>query len=145
MLIDKKDLPIVDMDFMNDVHLEDIDIINTLFEAVKTYDNDKTEENKQAINQQYEAWIEHTKAHFKGEEVMMLEKNFGPYAMHKGEHDNALRQMQEVFTQWQQTQEVAILKIYLIEHVPSWFVQHIASMDTVTARFFKTGMSPCSI
>ena len=144
MLINKNELAIVDMEFMNEVHFEDIDIINALFEYVKIYDNDKSEENKIQINQKYEEWISHTQAHFEGEEVMMREKNFPPYSMHKGEHDNALRQMQDVFNHWKSTENISILKIYLIEQVPSWLIQHIASMDMVTARFFKTGMSPCS-
>jgi len=144
MLISKNDLPVVDMEFMNDVHYEDVDIINDLFELIKAYDNDATQSNKDALNAKYQEWIDHTKDHFHGEEVLMVEKGFPPYPMHKGEHDKALHEMQEIFERWQSSGDVSVLKIYFIEVLPTWLVNHIASMDMVTARFFKTGMSPCA-
>ena len=38
MLLDKKDMPLVAMEFMNDTHTEEIDIINTLYELVLKYE-----------------------------------------------------------------------------------------------------------
>jgi hemerythrin len=145
MLIDKNNMPIVAMDFMNDVHSEDIDIINQLFELVLKYESDPTSENKIALNEKYNEWVEHTVAHFKREEDMMVEKKFPPYFAHKGEHDNALSQMRNVFNEWQDQDDIKILKTYLIETLPQWLSNHIQTMDTVTAMFFKTGMSPCSM
>ena len=99
---------------------------------------------KKSLNQKYQAWTVHTQDHFKGEEVLMVEKGFPPYPMHKGEHDRALAQMEQHFNEWQSSGDIAVLKIYFIEYLPQWLVHHINTMDTVTARFFKTGMSPCS-
>jgi hemerythrin len=76
---------------------------------------------------------------------MMIEKGFPPYAMHKGEHDRALEEMRRIFQEWQKTMDSSVLKIYLIEIVPLWLTNHIASMDTVTARFFDTGFSPSKV
>ena len=145
MLIDKTDLPVVAMDFMNDVHEEDREIINELFELILTYENEATSLNQNNLNSKYKQWIAHTVAHFEGEEVKMRELNFPPYAMHKGEHDNALAQMNSIFTQWNESQDIKILKTYFIEIMPKWLVQHIQTMDTVTASFFRTGLSPCSL
>jgi hemerythrin-like metal-binding protein len=83
--------------------------------------------------------------HFKGEEVMMQEKNFPPYPFHKGEHDKVLSIMNDIFLKWKETNDIQVLKQYFIEELPQWLVQHIQSMDTVTAMFFKTGLSPCSM
>jgi len=143
MLLDNRDLPIVDMDFMNEVHYEDIKIINDLFEKLLNYELNKNEKNENILNSAYKHWFEHTVEHFKGEETMMLEKQFPPYQMHKNEHDNALKLMQDKFNLWKQTKDINILKIYLIQEVPVWFKNHISSMDKITASFFKTGAMVC--
>lgn len=145
MLLDKKDMPIVAMEFMNDVHAQDIEIINALYETILEYEATPNEANKKAIVEQYSAWFEHTLEHFHGEEVLMVEKKFPPYPMHKGEHDKALALMDDVLRNFNQTGDIAGLKYYITQSVPQWFVQHIQSMDTVTAMFFKSGMSPCSM
>lgn len=144
MLIDKKDLPVVAMDFMNNVHYEDVEIINVLFECVLAYEKEANEANFDAINNQYATWYAHTVVHFEGEETKMLELNFPPYSMHKGEHDKALQRMDEVYQRWNQNKNIQILKMYLIEELPAWLVLHIQTMDTVTAMFFSTGTSACS-
>ena len=145
MLIDKNELPMVAMDFMNEVHLEDVDIINELYERILAYEHTPTTENQEQIDQQYQLWFEHTVAHFKGEEIEMEERAFPPYMMHKGEHDKALAVMDELFRTWQTTRDINILKNYFTTTLPQWLTHHIQTMDTVTAMFFKTGMSPCSI
>lgn len=145
MLLDKEDVPVVAMEFMNDVHAKDVEIINALFEVILKYEENPTSENKLLVDTHYQKWFEHTIEHFKGEKVQMQEKNFPPYAFHKSEHDNALQKMNLVFEQWQKSQDVQGLKQYFIEELPQWFIQHINSMDTVTASFLKTGLSPCSM
>lgn len=144
MLLDKKDLPIVAMEFMNDVHEKDIEIINILYELVLAYENVPNEENKNALLQQYRVWFEHTIEHFRGEEVLMLEKRFPPYPVHKGEHDKALSLMDDVYRTFETKSDIVAMKSYMSQAVPQWFVQHIQSMDTVTALFLKSGLSPCS-
>jgi hemerythrin len=144
MLIDKTNLPMVAKDDMNDVHLEDVDIINDLYELVLAYEKDFSEENKQKIDEQYQEWFKHTIVHFANEEEMMREKSFPPYPVHKGEHDNALSTMDRVFLSWQSTGDIQVLKGYLEEELPTWLVHHIQTMDTVTAMFLETGFSPCS-
>ncbi|DAB29457.1 MAG TPA: hypothetical protein CFH84_09450 [Sulfurimonas sp. UBA12504] len=143
MLLDKKDLPIVAMEFMNDVHEKDIEIINTLYDTLVSYETAPSEENKKRLVQLYREWFEHTIEHFRGEEVLMVEKNFPPYPVHKGEHDRALALMDDVLRNFTTTGDITALKQYITQVVPQWFVQHIQSMDMVTAMFFKSGMSPC--
>lgn len=145
MLINKENMPLVAMEFMNEVHTEDVEIINELYELVLSYEHSPTEANKELVDEKFTQWYDHTVEHFKKEEEMMIEKNFPPYPMHKGEHERALLQMREVYKQWSQKGDIAILKTYLSTELPAWLVQHIQSMDTVTAMFFKTGLSPCSV
>lgn len=145
MLMREKELPLVSMAFMNEVHKEDIAIINELFELVLSYEKEANSTNEMAITKKYIEWTKHTLAHFKGEEEKMLELNFPAYSMHKQSHDEALVKMDSVFSTWKNEKDVQALKIYLIEELPAWLTQHIETMDTVTAMFFNTGLSPCSI
>lgn len=144
MLLDKDAMPLVAMDFMNATHYEDVAIINKLYDALLAYEKEQNEENAKRVNDIYTEWFEHTIGHFQAEEVMMREKNFPPYPMHKGEHDRALHEMDEVFRHWNKTRDPLALKNYLTRSLAPWLLHHIQTMDTVTASFFKTGMSPCS-
>ena len=139
MLIEEAEMPMVAMDFMNEVHKEEAELINILFEKVLAYEADASEVNANAITTQYQEWYTHTLAHFKGEEDKMIELKFPPYPLHKQEHDNALKRMDEVLAHWQQSKNAQSLKMYLIEELPTWLVQHVGTLDIVTARFFSTG------
>lgn len=145
MLLDIDTLPLVEMTFMNDVHTEDVHLINRLFETLLAYENEPTEKNALEVDAVFEAWYTHTVTHFEGEEEKMKESGFPPYAMHKAEHDRALGEMKHLFDTWKETRESKPLKIYLIEVLPHWLLTHIQTMDTVTARFLKTGISPCAM
>ncbi|WP_424688604.1 MAG: bacteriohemerythrin [Halarcobacter ebronensis] len=144
MLINKNDLPLVAEDFMNDVHYEDVDIINDLYEKLLNYIASETKENKNIVIDTYQDWYDHTVSHFKGEEDKMIELNFPPYMMHKGEHEKCLEQMRQVLDYFIKNDDKEFLKSYLELDLINWLVNHIQTMDTVTAMFFKTGMSPCS-
>ena len=145
MLINKEEIPLVVMDFMNEVHKEDVEIINALYEAIVTYEKEKSEANANAINEKYEEWYIHTRAHFKGEEQKMVEMDFPPYPMHKGEHDKAMQRMEEVLGHWNRSRDIQALKRYISEEVPTWLTHHIETMDTITAMFFNSGLSPCAL
>ncbi|UPT78009.1 hemerythrin family protein [Sulfurovum sp. XGS-02] len=141
MLIEYDEIPQVEMDFMNEVHKEDVDIINSIFEQILAYDG--SEKSAAAIDELYTQWIDHTVNHFQNEEIKMQEMHFPPYLAHKGEHDRALQEMRDLFSHWKQHRDIKALKIYFIETLPAWLHNHISTMDTVTARFFATGQSPC--
>ncbi len=141
MLIEYDEIPQVAMDFMNEVHKEDIDLINAIFEHILAYDG--SDKSAAAIDDLYTQWIEHTVIHFQNEEIKMQEMHFPPYLAHKGEHDRALQEMRDLFSHWQEHRDIKVLKIYFIETLPAWLQNHISTMDTVTARFFATGQSAC--
>jgi len=140
MLISHEEIPQVSQDFMNNTHSEEVDIINTLFEEILAFEKDNSTVDK--VDTLYQDWIQHTIDHFTTEEVEMIEAEFPPYPMHKEAHDNALKQMNDVFDAWQKSREIKILKMYFIEVVPQWLVAHISSMDAMTANFIGGGMTP---
>lgn len=136
-LITQEKIPQVAMEFMNDVHTEDVDIINNLYDLIVKYSEDKSEENASSIDAHYENWYEHTLNHFEGEEIKMLELNFPPYSMHKSEHEKALAQMEAIYRAWKEERDITILEQYISKEIPIWLTNHIQTMDTVTAMFFK--------
>lgn len=143
MLIDKQNLPLVATNFMNATHLEDADLINSLFEAILSYEQNSDETSFLNINKIYEAWYEHTIKHFAAEEEEMLSKHFPPYFMHKSEHDRVLGEMAEIYSSWKSTKNISMLKNYIKNDLLTWLINHIQTMDTVTSSFFETGLSPC--
>lgn len=144
MLLDSKSIPQVAMAFMNETHQEDVDIINELYELILEYENEPNTESKKCLNVKYEEWILHTIEHFRAEEERMHSLGFPPYAMHKGEHDNALVKMDTHFRAWQNSQNIVALKAYVGVELPQWLSNHIATMDTVTAMFFQIKETPCA-
>ncbi len=140
MLISQEDVPQVSQDFMNNTHSEEVDIINALFEEILAFE--KGNSNTEKVDTKYQEWIDHTVEHFTTEEVEMIEAEFPPFPMHKGEHDKALVQMREVFEAWKDQREIKILKMYFIEVVPQWLIGHISSMDAMTAHYIGGGMMP---
>ena len=144
MLINKEDLPLVAEDFMNEVHYEDIEIINDLHNKLLNYLNNTTKENKTIVIDAYKHWYSHTVTHFKSEEDKMVQLNFPPYLIHKSEHDNCLKKMGLILDDFTQNNNTQSLKNYLESDLIDWLINHIQTMDTVTAMFFKSGISPCS-
>ncbi len=145
MLINKNNLPLVDMDFMNNTHFEDVDIINEVYENILNYEKDNSSNNYEKLSLNYTNWLEHTKKHFETEEIQMREKGFFAYAFHKNEHDVNLAEITKFWNLFEENKEIKNLKIYFENILVNWLINHIQTMDTVTARFFKTGMSPCSM
>lgn len=145
MLIETKSIPQVAMAFMNETHEEDVVIINDLHALILEYEKEQNAENKKSLDTKYEEWLIHTIGHFRAEEEQMFTLGFPPFAMHKSEHDNALAKMERYFRAWQESQELAPLKAYIEEELPQWLTNHIATMDTVTAMFFQTKQTPCTL
>jgi len=131
MIMTEAELPKVALASMNDTHLEDLIMINELSQLIE-------EEKTEAITEKLDALIEHTIEHFSAEEKMMLEKAFPPYPMHKAEHDRALAQMKEIVASWKSNNDINVLRHYIETTMPSWLVQHVSTMDTVTARYLVT-------
>lgn len=136
-MITQDQLPMVAMASMNDTHLEDIIIINKLSAAVDKKDIDSTSSTLAEL-------VEHTIAHFSGEEEMMREKKFPPYPVHKGEHDRVLNELKSIEKRFNEVQDFQLIKAYVDGSLIPWLINHIQTLDTVTAQFLETGVSPCS-
>lgn len=132
-VLEYEDIPQVAMDMMNDVHREELEIVNNIHSML-------IEGNKIEISQLCEQWLEHTKAHFERENSMMEKYSFPASHCHQGEHVEALKQLESVVQEWNDQHDFETLTAYVSDTWPQWYVDHISTMDTVTSAFIKQSM-----
>lgn len=125
------DYPQVALEFMNRDHAEFVGLRASLLELLASPAPDAR------VDKLLDELLEHTRHHFAEEERLMQETGFPPYPMHKGEHDNVLADMAARVERWKQGHDVAALREWLDREIGDWFVNHVSSMDFVTAGFIK--------
>ena len=128
-MIFQEQLPMVAMPSMNDTHLEDVILINQLSAAAQS-------KNFAATKIFLEELVEHTIAHFSGEEAMMQEHNFPPYQIHKAQHDRVLQEIKNVTKIFSEGEgDFSLVTAYIDGSLTPWLIDHIQTLDTVTAMF----------
>jgi hemerythrin len=127
--------PHVEIDFMNNTHAEEIEMVKDLGELISTYENGSAnaEEDAKEITLRLNSWLEHTVAHFERESKLMQETGFPAYGVHAGEHEIALDRMKSVVQAWEQNGHTEPLADFTFSFWPNWFNQHVNSMDMMTA------------
>ncbi|RKZ97567.1 MAG: hypothetical protein DRQ46_04555 [Gammaproteobacteria bacterium] len=137
IILNADTIPRVDIDFMNNTHVEEIEMVKKLGKLVVAYQESAmpTKSETNAITQSLEKWLQHTEAHFERENVLMRETNFPVYLVHSGEHETALEQMARVVKAWQNGNDIDSIAEYVFNLWPAWFNSHVDSMDMITARF----------
>ncbi|MGF1545736.1 MAG: bacteriohemerythrin [Thiotrichales bacterium] len=118
----------VALDYMNDDHQEFVRILNLL-------DSQLAANALTAATATLDDIVHHTREHFAREESDMRRLRFPPYSIHKGEHDRLLDELDEVLAHWALEASPGALRRYLAERLAPWFLQHVATMDHVTARY----------
>ena len=130
-MIKLEELPVVALTSMNDMHLEEIQIINRLEAAAASSD-------LQAIETLLHELISHTDAHLSHEERMMEEKGFPVYAGHKAEHDRHRHELESVLTYFKEHQDPRAVSAYIEGSLSPWLLHHAKTMDTLTAQFLAS-------
>jgi len=128
-LIPQSAVPSVDVDFMNYDHAEAADLINEV-DALLTEGAEPERIEKVLV-----ALFEHTREHFAREEEEMRTVGFPAYPLHKVEHDRILGELDEELAAFGRTQDVGDIASYVRGVLPGWLLDHISTMDTVTAQF----------
>ena len=123
-------IPQVALDFMNEDHGEAVELVNQLLTAIESDSSTK-------VSELLKAFFEHNQEHFAREEEQMIRVNFPPYSCHKGEHERVLEEMKTVISEWEASEDRSALQNYLTDTVANWLVNHISTMDTVTAMFVR--------
>ncbi|MGA8892213.1 MAG: hemerythrin family protein [Anaeromyxobacteraceae bacterium] len=132
-LVDLDAIPQVALPFVNHDHREEARLLNDLADAVAGHQSGKVP--VEAVLNRLDALFEHTQEHFGREEEAMQKAGFPAYPVHKGEHERVLGEMEAEEVHFRETGDTARLTAYVTEGVPAWFIQHIQSMDAVTAQF----------
>lgn len=139
-MIDFEQVPKVALDFMNQDHEEATRLTNQL-ESLVTADS----VDNRTVAKALDALLDHCQLHFAREEVQMQQAQFPPYPVHKGEHERVLAEMHGELAAWLEAADLERLKHYLFETLPRWFVDHIATMDTVTAQYIARQGGPFEV
>lgn len=132
------EIPRVVMDSMNDVHTDELMLVNQLNELIEK--SRKSGRINLEISQAIERWIDHTNSHFDRENSMMVSCSFPAYQCHFSEHQDALQTLESVYREWKEIQNLDALADYVQNVWPKWFVHHISIMDVVTSAFIKQSM-----
>ena len=131
MPVEKSAIPLVAVEFMNVDHHEAVDLANILEERL-TADAGVDE---QAVGSALQAFLDHTREHFAREEEEMVRTMFPVYHIHKSEHDRVLEDMDVVYRDWVTDKDAGKLLAWVQGPLPAWLVEHIQTMDTITAQF----------
>ncbi|MCG7871594.1 MAG: hemerythrin family protein [Candidatus Thiodiazotropha lotti] len=126
-------IPLVELEVMNQVHREEVELINQLGTLLINGFEAKPEIEK--ITQSVMAWIDHTQEHFERENKMMMEHGFPAYPVHKGEHDQVLLRLESLQAQWLKEFNLEALADFIFIEWRNWFDNHVKTMDMVTAQF----------
>lgn len=127
-MLDFSSLNKVEQDFMNRDHKEAVDLLNALQGAL---DDEILSEVVLALK----ALISHCQAHFEREEISMRKYSFPPYVVHKQEHDRVLMDLNMIAEQLKNHGDINKIRRYATQEFPAWFVQHLSTMDKMTAQF----------
>jgi hemerythrin len=123
--------PQVALDFMNRDHAEFVTMRTSLLDELRA------QAPATRVDTLLDELLQHTRHHFAEEERLMQETRFPPYAMHKGEHERVLSDMETRIERWKQGRDASALGEWLEQTVGDWFVTHVSTMDSVTAGFIK--------
>ncbi|HIE58463.1 MAG TPA: hemerythrin [Persephonella sp.] len=128
MLLKKEELPVVPKDEMNEIHYEEVDIINDLY-------NCAINENLEKTKEYLEEFINHIEDHFSFEEELMEQNEFFAYPIHKMEHDNVLSRIYNIKKQFEETNDTKVIAKFLENEFVPWLINHLNTMDMATASF----------
>jgi hemerythrin len=148
IILEASTFPRVDIDFMNNTHFDELDIVQQLGQLITAYQQNgaPSDDDSQQITQAFENWIEHSHSHFYRENALMQEVGFPMYHLHSAEHEHVLAEILEVFTSWKMTHDIEAVAAYVFYSWPTWFNTHVNTMDIMTAQFaVMNGYSPNSV
>jgi len=135
-IVDLDAIPQVALDFIDADHREEARLLNELGEAISAHRAGRS--GPEPVLASFEALYVHTREHFAREEEAMLRSGFPPLAIHRAEHERVLIELAEEGQAFDEGGDAARLATYVGRSVPTWFENHILTMDLITARYVST-------
>ena len=130
MLLNPDMLPKVALNQMNSIHDTEVEILNELYRAAK-------EGNLEEVEKLFEEFLKDVKEHFSYEQGLMEKHNFFAYPMHRGEHDRVLMELENLKKSYEETKDPSLIVKYLENQFVPWLLNHVQTMDTVTAMYLS--------
>jgi hemerythrin len=131
--VDPSQVPELPLEFMNADHAREIRLLEQIGDALAALSAGTGSVG--TVLERLSVFAVHTREHFLREEQAMREAGFPAYPVHKAEHDRVLGEMDAAVRAFRDGGDPEPLRSYLFDTVPAWFVNHIRTMDSVTARF----------
>lgn len=128
MLITQEQLPIIEIESMNELHNEEIARIAKLYDVAK---NNETKLVFELLNE----LIEHTKKHFSDEEKLMLEVEHPDYHAHKHEHTKQILDIEAIRSFLEMTNDTQSIPSYLEGNLTPWIIEHVENWDSMVSQF----------
>ena len=110
---------------MDRTHREFVDLVNGMADA-----------GDAAFAYLYPELVNHTRAHFAHEEVLMRQSGFPAIQEHTDEHARVRGEM-EAFGLRLGGGRFALARAYVREQLPAWFALHAVTMDSALAAHLK--------
>jgi len=129
-MIKEENLPKVSFNDMNNVHLEEVAIINELLQAIES-------EDTTTITKIMEKLLEHMQEHFSFEENMLKTKGFGMFDIHRNDHNRIMGETRIAYMNWRNFKDRDSLKEFIEDDFIEWLKLHIQAMDSVAADFLN--------
>jgi len=129
-VITQEQLPMLKIAELNDMHLEEMLIINALESAARSRD---IEGVAKSLTELYE----HTKVHFESEDKMMQESEYKEFPAHKAEHDRHLHELNSLINYFQKHKEPNAIIAYIDGNLARWTLHHAQTMDGEMADFLS--------
>jgi len=107
---------------MNEIHNNELIVLNNLLEAIK---------NRENLDEKFKLFLDDVKHHFEFEQNLMEKYNFFAKVPHRMEHDRIVDELQKL-----DLNDYEGLENYFDTQFIPWLINHIDTMDTVTAGFF---------
>lgn len=132
MLFNLSEMSQVPLEDMNEVHTEELELANKIFEYLNNPEHDHS-----VIERMLQEFAFHIRDHFLFEEDMMAETNCPILGCHSTEHKRVQKIMFQIFQEYAMNKDVNLLKAYFEFEFKPWIENHIVTMDMVTGKFLK--------
>lgn len=116
----------LDLSIMDDTHKEFIELYTKLVSA-----GDDT------FASLFEEFVSHTSSHFLNEDALMEQSKFPSIAEHRADHQRVLNEL-KYFQEKVRNNKFSFARFFIKDRIPSWFKQHLATMDSALAYHLKT-------
>jgi len=131
-MININEVPLVNFDEINTVHIEEVTLLNKLYALLH-----KQEKDEKQILLSLNELLLHVREHFAKEERLMKDSFYPTLSMHKAEHGKIINEIQMQIMEFRNRKDYELLREYFEEEIPTWLNQHIKSMDIILADYLK--------